>query len=105
MAANTIGHDAPGHDLVHVHRNFMLVTTSLGVGLAILGWAVRDPSSRVQATLAAASVVLVGVMTLGAARGAAMVFVHGIGVASDASEQTDTSGTQTESDGHGSHSH
>ncbi|MBF0590077.1 MAG: hypothetical protein HQL53_13225, partial [Magnetococcales bacterium] len=28
VAAETLGHDSPGHDLVHVHRNIMIGMTS-----------------------------------------------------------------------------
>lgn len=78
-----MGHDSPGHDLIHVHRDLMLVATTLSILIAALGWWRRGPDKKWRIGLTTASLILVSVMTLGADRGAELVFRYGIGVAGD----------------------
>ena len=33
LATWSMGHDAPGHDVIHIHRNWMIATTILAVAL------------------------------------------------------------------------
>ena len=41
FAAGGLGHDSPGHDLVHIHRNWMLVATGLSILTSALAFAFR----------------------------------------------------------------
>lgn len=79
-ATNQMGHDSPGHDLVHVHRNFMLMATGLALVGTVLTFTWRRSDTPVrQWTQLAFLVAAVLVMTLGADRGAELVFHYGIG--------------------------
>ena len=99
-ATEQMGHDSPGHGLVHVHRNFMVAATTLAVLVAAAAYASRrSKSTRVRAALTAALVLTAGVMTVGADRGAELVFRYGIGTAG---EQPDDDGHDHE---HGAHDH
>ena len=81
-AADTMGHDSPGHELVHVHRDFMLVASGIGLTATIAAWALRKRQSvGARWGVTALALATVGVLTLGADRGAALVFQYGIGVA------------------------
>lgn len=91
-ATSSMGHDSPGHGLVHVHRDLMLWTTALAAVVTGLGWWRRSAGYR--RTLVALSLVLMGLLSVGADRGAALVFRYGMGVANEAPPE----------DGH-SHSH
>lgn len=77
-ATDKMGHDSPGHDLVHVHRDIMLWATGLALIVTALGWWKRTAKLRVPLT--AMSVVLVSLLAIGADRGAELVFRYGIGV-------------------------
>jgi uncharacterized membrane protein len=96
LAADGLGHDSPGHDLVHVHRNIMIGATVLGLAASAAAHWGRDGGG-----LGILAVMLVvataGVMTLGADRGAALVYTYGMGVA-------DTPPPSSGHD-HGSHGH
>lgn len=108
IASDRLGHDSPGHDLVHVHRNFMLVATGISVIICIAGWKMRSATLTRQRVLTAFTLVLVGVMVLGADRGAALVFVHGVGVETSSPTPSglpgDTTPTGSHHD-HGGHTH
>lgn len=125
-AADILGHDAPGHDLVHVHRDIMLSFTGLIVAVAVadivlarirlegllkLWYKLARPL-----LLVAAAVVLV----LGADRGGQLVFQHGAGVRMNLSIDHETlyetgehsgqipvekSAPQMEADDHSAHDH
>ena len=81
-ATEKMGHDSPGHDLVHVHRDIMLWATGLALLVTALGWWKRTAKLRVPLT--AMSVVLVSLLAIGADRGAELVFRYGMGVAHEA---------------------
>ena len=85
-AADSLGHDSPGHDLVHTHRDIMQVYTGLIVSLAVLQylvnakvwpWLKASWVKGVRLVLLAAALV---VLTIGADRGGYMVFQRGVGV-------------------------
>lgn len=78
-ATEMMGHDSPGHDLVHVHRDIMLWATGVALVVTGLGWWKRRAKLRVPLTLM--SVVLVSLLAVGADRGAELVFRYGMGVA------------------------
>lgn len=93
-ATNLLGHDAPGHDKVHVHRDYMLIATGLAAVITGVAWWKREGGQRWRVGSALASLVLLGVMTLGADRGAELVYRYGVGVAAPATD-----------DGHEDHGH
>ena len=89
MAAEFLGHDAPGHELVHGHRDIMVGFTALLVGLALLnvflsgvGRKDRFPNwerwARPLLLLLASAALVVGTD-----RGGRLVFQYGIGVKMD----------------------
>lgn len=80
-AAEKMGHDSPGHALIHVHRDITLWTMGLAFIVTCLGWWKRTAKMRVP--IAAMSVVLVGLLAVGADRGAELVFRYGMGVADE----------------------
>ncbi len=45
-AEEHLGHDSPAHDLVHVHRNWMLSATALGLATAAVAFATRNRTTR-----------------------------------------------------------
>lgn len=101
-ATNKMGHDSPGHDLVHVHRDIMLWATGLALTVTALGWWKRTAKLRVPLT--AMSVVLVSLLAVGADRGAELVFRYGMGVAQEAPPEP--THTHSHDDDHGeAHQH
>ncbi len=76
MAAETIGHDSPGHELVHTHRNLMVAFTILAVIAAAL---LRD-SKKLRPYRIVFIAALAAITMLGADRGALLVFGYGTGV-------------------------
>lgn len=88
-AANKMGHDSPGHDLVHVHRNLMVTTTALGISVAAFGAWRLNKKIRWRVPLFIASLLLSGILAAGADRGAALVYGYGVGVSTSSSETFD----------------
>lgn len=88
IAANTIaamdprGHSSPGHDYIHIHRNWMIAVTLLSALLSLyLFWINRKEkwiSQRWGFLLGL--MILSALVTLGADRGARLVFEFGVGV-------------------------
>lgn len=87
LASESLGHDTPGHDLVHIHRDIMLGATAVSIGLTGLAWWKRGAGRAWQTGLSVAAVALVVVMSLGADRGAYLVYRHGVGVARGSTPQ------------------
>ena len=83
-AEEQLGHHSPGHGLVHVHRNWMLVASALGGLTAVAAFFVRK---RADATARwaffAVMFVVTGVTLLGADRGAELVYRYGVGTGCD----------------------
>tara|TARA_R110002094_G_scaffold27445_4_gene40501 strand:+ start:1225 stop:1740 length:516 start_codon:yes stop_codon:yes gene_type:complete len=81
LATSSMTHDEPGHDLVHVHRNFMVATAaiSLAASCAVLLMRRRD-AWRPRCVQAGLITLVVGLATLGADRGALLVYGYGLGV-------------------------
>jgi uncharacterized membrane protein len=88
-ASEQLGHDSPGHEFVHVHRDFMLVATGLAVLITVIGWWSLKRRHTWRLGLAVAALILAGITSLGADRGAELVFRYGVGVAMDQPAQTD----------------
>ena len=89
LAAESVGHDTPGHEFVHTHRDIMVAFTIIIVGLALAnafmartGRVDRSPLwgrwVRPVLVLVAAAVLVVGTD-----RGGELVFRYGIGVRYD----------------------
>ncbi|MBF0384139.1 MAG: DUF2231 domain-containing protein, partial [Magnetococcales bacterium] len=81
IASESLGHDSPGHDLVHLHRDFMV---SMTVGLVLTALSLfffkvfRNGSMR--KGLLPILVFLTGIMFIGADKGGQLVYKHGTGV-------------------------
>ncbi|MFQ5515803.1 MAG: DUF2231 domain-containing protein [Myxococcota bacterium] len=100
-AEEQLGHDSPAHDLVHVHRTWMLWASVLGALTALGAFALRRSRTRASrgALIALLGVVLL-VGTLGADRGALLVFGHGVG---SQREPPPAAGAESHADEHGEH--
>lgn len=79
-AADTMGHDSPGHELVHVHRDLMLAASGIGLTATTAAWVLR----KRQSAGARWGFTALALATIGADRGAALVFQYGIGTAAQA---------------------
>jgi len=83
-ASQELGHDIPGHDLVHVHRNWMIAATSFGVITTLAAVAVRSQRTRLRPWVVTSLLLVTVVLTiLGGDRGARLVFHYGIGTAGE----------------------
>ncbi len=101
-AAGRLGHDSAGHDLVHVHRNFMVAATIVGTLASALAFAAERRGSKAIAAVAAAVLLGCAALTgLGADRGANLVFGYGVGVA----EAPPAPAANPAGGGHGEHDH
>lgn len=104
FAAGQLGHGTPGHDFVHIHRNWMLVATGISALTSVLAFALRRSQSPSRHWLQVAAVAItLGVAALGADRGAYLVFGQGVGVSPNIEPQQQEKGAQP-GDGHG-HEH
>jgi uncharacterized membrane protein len=79
-AEASLGHESTHHDLVHVHKYFMLATTALGALTSVLLHLLRKSTERrARAVAGVLLIATVAVMILGADRGALLVYHHGMG--------------------------
>jgi uncharacterized membrane protein len=79
-AEEQLEHSSPGHDLVHTHRNWMLAASALGLGVAAGAFVTRrSASTRLRGWFLGALLATTILMSLGADRGALLVFRYGIG--------------------------
>jgi len=113
LAADGLGHDKPGHDLVHEHRNIMLWVGGLALTLSILVRVFAGKNSVMSRwILAVGHVALTGILIFGSDRGAALVYRYGFGVqeplpseeASSHGHDAEATAPEESSDGH-DHSH
>ncbi len=102
-ATAQMDHDSPGHDLVHTHREIMLWTTGVAFVVTALGWWKQSAKLRVPLTLL--SVVLVGMLAVGADRGAELVFRYGVGVANESPPHSEHSHSEHPHSHDGEHGH
>lgn len=80
LAADGLGHDSPGHDAVHEHRNWMLASVGLTLATATLAFLLRNTARAVHRWAVVAALTLtLGVAALGADRGAYLVYGKGVG--------------------------
>lgn len=102
IAADNLGHDSPGHGMVHDHRNLMLGATALGLVASAIAFRFRkDVTGGVRKGIIALMVVTCAVLTLGADRGANLVYRYGVGVLNETPPATDDG----HSHGHDAHGH
>jgi uncharacterized membrane protein len=88
IAANMVaaqdprGHDAPGHQVIHYHRNFMMAATLLGILLSMYVFLINQKGKwrSHRFGLLFGLVVLSVLVALGADRGARLVFEFGTGI-------------------------
>jgi len=81
-ATDPRGHSAPGHNFIHIHRNWMVTATFIAVALsAYLFWVNhKNRWSSHRWGLLAGLIVLSTVVGLGADRGGRLVFEFGVGI-------------------------
>jgi uncharacterized membrane protein len=96
LGTNAMGHDSPGHALIHVHRNIMVATTILATAVTGLAFWKTEPSRGLRWGLVACLALTTALMTVGADRGAELVYRYGVGVLN---EQPPGAA------GHGAHDH
>lgn len=83
-AADQVGHDSRGHDLVHVHRNWMVVASALSLLVSAAAFATRTRATPIlRWVLLGALLLTTGVSALGADRGALLVFGYRIGTSDE----------------------
>lgn len=89
IAAESLGHDSPGHDFVHVHRDIMV---SMTVGLVLTALALfffkGFRNGPMRKGLLVILVILTGVMAVGADKGGQLVYKYGTGVNPDIIKKT-----------------
>jgi len=103
-AADELGHDSPGHDLVHTHRDWMLWALGCASASTVLAITeLKRPSRTLRLGVAVCMIVTAAVVTLGADRGALLVFGHGVGISQE-TEATSGHSDHGQSDhGHSEH--
>ena len=85
-AADTLGHDSSGPDLVHTHRNFMLYYTAVIVVLAAANFIIaKKAGDQLAATWGKVFrpgllIMATAILVVGADIGGQLVFKHGMGV-------------------------
>ena len=76
-AADQLGHETPGHEMVHAHRDVMVSFTILAVLTALLLLLKRLKAAWLRWLI---FTILTAILILGADRGAGLVFRYGMGV-------------------------
>ena len=79
-ATDTMGHDSPGHDLVHVHRDWMIYSSIAAAILTGLAFWKRGEKGKIRYLFLVFSFLILGATSLGADRGAQLVYGYGMGV-------------------------
>jgi uncharacterized membrane protein len=82
IAAASGGHHAPGHELIHVHQNWMVSVTTIGVLLSIYLFWINKKGKWISHRwrFLGGLLLLSMLLTLGADRGARLVYEFGRGV-------------------------
>ncbi len=85
-AADTLGHDSPGHDLVHTHRELMLfysaVIVVLALGNFIIAKRAGDRPASIWGKVFRPGLLIMATVVLvwGSDLGGQLVFKHGMGI-------------------------
>jgi uncharacterized membrane protein len=81
-AVDPRGHDAPGHDVIHIHRNWMVSVTAVSILLsAYLFWIDKKRKEGVyRQGFVFGLLLLSSLLVLGTDRGARLVYEFGTGV-------------------------
>ncbi len=79
-AESEIGHDSPGHEFIHVHRNWMIGTAMAALFTTGVAFGKRR-SARLMDRAAVLALLLLtnALLVLGADRGAFLVYERGVG--------------------------
>ncbi len=81
LAQNAVPDTGPAHEIMELHEKLMLVTTSLAAGLCMFAFFVRDRfTPRFRKLFFAGLILLTIIMTIGADRGAQLVFRYATSV-------------------------
>lgn len=81
IASNSLGHDTPGHDFVHEHRDVMLWMSGLLVVTTVVMLFVRSfREGKWRRLLIVPLLVIAGLLVYGADKGGRLVFEYGIGI-------------------------
>jgi uncharacterized membrane protein len=88
-AESSVPRSGAAHDIKELHENLMVTASILSGILAAIGLVVlpRKPTAALRAAFLVGLVVLVGLMTVGADRGALLVYHYGTGVDWAAAQQ------------------
>lgn len=88
------GHSAPGHDFIHIHRNWMVATTLLGAVLSVYLFWINVSRKWISHRwgLLLGLIVLSFLVAMGADRGGRLVFEFGTGVNLDIIKETTDEG-------------
>lgn len=102
-AADSLGHEAPGHDFVHYHRDLMLIFTVASTLMAILMRVIKSLNRPVLRLIV--FMVLSGWLVFSADKGAELVYRYGMGVKNEVpiDPEADHDHGGTEVDGHDDH--
>ncbi len=101
LAATSLDHPAPGHDLVHVHRNLMVAAAVLSLITSVTLFTMRCYRRRISRLAQVALIAAVtGLAALGGDRGALLNHRHGIGVGAVPANATLERGHDDPSDTH-----
>ena len=81
IASNSLGHDTPGHDFVHEHRDVMLWMSGVLVATTVVMLFVRSfREGKWRRLLLVPLFVISGLLVYGADKGGRLVFEYGVGV-------------------------
>ncbi|KAA3619390.1 MAG: DUF2231 domain-containing protein [Calditrichaeota bacterium] len=81
IASNGLGHDSPGHDLVHVHRDIMYWMTGILVITAVAVLFAKPLRNGAQRKWLIIPLLITSALLIyGADKGGVLVFEHGMGV-------------------------
>jgi uncharacterized membrane protein len=101
LASNSLGHDMPGNEFVHVHRNIMLWMSGLLVATTVVMLFVRSfREGNWRRLLIVPLLIISGLLIYGADKGGRLVFEYGMGVrAIPETSSEDTKGHEDEEEG------
>ena len=81
LAQNSVPEEGPAHDVMELHEKLMLATTSAAVGLCMFAYFQRDHFAQGQRKLLLAGLLALAILlTIGADRGALLVFKYATSV-------------------------